>query len=101
VVNPWSAINSNYANMYNFPSPHTYNNPDVCNNVWAGLAACNINDTISSEKNRDASYSLRLYNDANFSGGFETLGPLNSVNRVTYNDQITSFCWNTGKVCTF
>lgn len=96
VTNPWSAFNNRYYNMYNWPSPHTYNNPDVCNNTMAGLAACNINDTISAVKNRDLTYKLRLFNDAGYSGNYQTLGAGIGTTQVTYNDQITSFCWNTG-----
>lgn len=56
VTNPWSAFDNRYYNMHNWPSPHTYNNPDVCNNTMAGLSACNLNDTISAVKNRDLTY---------------------------------------------
>lgn len=101
VVNPWSAFSGGYANMYNWPSPHTYNNPDVCNNVYGFWKQCNLNDTISSARNRDGSFKVRLFNDANYSGGFQTINPGASVNQLTHNDQVTSLCWNAGTVCSF
>lgn len=101
VTNPWSAFAGNYPNMHNWPSPHTYNNPDVCNNTHAFTAACNLNDTISAAKNRSSAYKVRLFNDANYSGGFQTLNALTSDTQVTYNDQISSLCWNTGSPCSF
>lgn len=96
VVNPWGAVAGNYLNLNGYASPHTYNNPDVCNNVYAFYPPCNENDTISSVKNTSSSRKLRLYNNASYSGGFQTIWTLSSDNLVTYNDQISSFCWNDG-----
>ncbi|MFT4051910.1 MAG: hypothetical protein QM677_06625 [Microbacterium sp.] len=101
VTNPWSAFSGGYYNMSSWPSPHTYNNPDVCNNVYAFWAICNLNDTISAAKNKDSTYKVRLFNDAGYSGNYQTLRPLTSDSQVTYNDQISSECWNAGTVCTF
>lgn len=97
---PWSAFNGGYANMNNWP-PHTYNNPDTCNNIQGFAARCNLNDTISSARNRDATYKVRLFNDAHYSGSYQTVSPLTSVSQVIHNDQISSLCWNAGTVCSF
>lgn len=96
VVNPWSAVSGNYPNLNGGASPHTYNNPDVCNNVYAFYPPCNENDTISSVKNTSSTRKLRFYNNASYSGGFQTVGLLTNVSQVAYNDQISSFCWNDG-----
>lgn len=96
VVNPWSAVAGNYPNLNGGASPHTYNNPDVCNNVYAFYPACNENDTISSLENTSSTRKVRIYNDANYSGGFQTFGVNTVTNQVTYNDQTSSFCWNDG-----
>lgn len=97
VVNPWSAVAGNYPNLNDSRvSPHTYNNPDVCNNVYAFYFLCNENGTISSVKNTSSTRRLRLFNDANYSGGFQTLNSLIWVSIVAHNDQISSFCWNDG-----
>lgn len=97
VTNPWGAVAGNYPNLYSpYPSPHTYNNPDVCNNTHALYFACNENDTISSVKNTSSTRKLRFYNNASYSGGFQTISVLGNDNQVTYNDQISSFCWNDG-----
>ena len=80
--------------MYNFPEPHTYNNPESCNQ-WNALAyQCDLNDTISSVKNTSTYRSLRVYNNANYSGGYQTLYIGQRDSQVTYNDQISSECWN-------
>lgn len=96
VVNPWSAVDGNYPDLNGGASPHTYNNPDVCNNVYAFYPPCNENDTISSVKNTSSGRKVRLYNNASYSGGFQTVGTLTNVSQVSYNDQISSFCWNDG-----
>jgi hypothetical protein len=95
-VNPWSAVAGNYPNLNGGASPHTYNNPDVCNNVYAFYGPCNENDTISSVKNTSSTRKVRLFNNASYSGGFQTVGLLTNVSQVNYNDQISSFCWNDG-----
>lgn len=110
VVNPWSAVSSNYFDLDgstdytnpNYPSPHTYNNPDICNTnaFWAAQHICNENDTISSVKNRK-SISLRLYNDAFYSGSYQTMSSLTSLSQVRNNDQISSFCWSGTGQCNF
>lgn len=95
-VNPWGAVSGNYPNLYSFPEPHTYNNPEVCNQTFALTAQCNENDTISSAENTSSTRKVRLYNNASYSGGFQTLGVGTTVGQVTYNDQTSSFCWNDG-----
>ena len=100
VLHPWSAFDGSYGNMNNWP-PHTYNNPDTCNNIQGYAPKCNLNDTISGAKNRDATDKVRLFNDAYYSGAYQTIYPLTSVTQVAYNDQISSLCWNAGTVCSF
>lgn len=96
---PWSAFDGNYANMFKaFPSPHTYNNPDTCNNVHALQPYCNLNDTVTSARNRDSSYKVRLFVHANWSGSYQTLRPLSSDPDVVYNNQTTSLCWIGGSI---
>jgi hypothetical protein len=95
VLHPWSAFDGSYGNMNNWP-PHTYNNPDTCNNIQGYAPKCNLNDTISGAKNRDATYKVRLFNDAYYSGAYQTIYPLTSVTQVAYNDRISSLCWNAG-----
>jgi len=97
VLHPWSAFPNNYANMNNWP-PHTYNNPDTCNNIQGFALKCNINDSITYVRNRDASYKARVYNDACYSGSYQTINTLTSVSPVTYNDSISSLCWVGGSV---
>lgn len=96
VTNPWGAVAGNYLNLDGGAIPHTYNNPDVCNNTHSFYYACNENDTISSVKNTSSTRYVRFYNNGSYSGGFQTIFPLTSSPQVTYNDQISSFCWNDG-----
>lgn len=111
VVNPWNAITGNYYDLDgatdptnpNAPSPHTYNNPDVCNTnvIFAASKACNENDSISSVKNRNSSRDLRLFNDAFYRGSYQTMSALTSLSQVRNNDQITSFCLSKVGSCPF
>lgn len=94
VTNPWSAISGNYYNMHNWPEPHTYNNPDVCNNTHALFAICNINDSVSAAKNKSTQKNVRLYTDAGYSGNYQTILRGSSTTQVTYNDQTSSIYWS-------
>ena len=96
VVNPWGAVSGNYYSLKGDVEPHTYNNPDVCNQAFALTARCDENDTISSMKNKSSNRKVRLFNDIHYSGSYQTVSPLTSLSQVRNNDQISSFCWNDG-----
>lgn len=96
---PWSAFDGPYDNMFKaFPSPHTYNNPEGCNQIHALQPYCNLNDTITSARNRDRTYKVRLFKDAFWKGSFQTLAPLSSDGVLTYDNETSSLCWLGGKI---
>lgn len=98
-TNPWSAFAGYYENMFKmFPSPHTYNNPESCNQIHALQPTCNLNDTITSARNKDTSYRVRLFTNASYRGSWQTLAPLSSDNTLTYNNQTSSLCWLGGRI---
>lgn len=101
-THPWSAFNGNYANMNNGLWPHTYNNPDTCNNAYAYYAPCNLNDTITSAKNRDGSYKVRLFVHSNWSGSYQTISPLYYVSKLRsgIDNEVSSLCWIGGSINT-
>lgn len=95
---PSSIINGNYYDFNNFPSPHTYDNPDSCNGSDGQFnGACNENDTISSVKNTSTKYANRIYTDAHYSGSYEKIAAGSSDTSVTYNNQTSSECFNSDK----
>lgn len=98
-----------YSNMDGGVIFHTYNYPSYCNTGTAAqLISCRLNDSITSAHNRSDHRSVRLFTNANYDGNFQTVHILTAPSVVTYNDQISSECWNDAGVslgtdvdCTF
>lgn len=97
-TNPWSAFSGKYANMDHWP-PHTYNVPSYCNDYIAGWQTiCNLNDSISSAKNRDYDYKVRLFVHANWAGAYNTLLTRTSNGNLSNSNKISSLCWIGGSI---
>ena len=103
---PRSDFLYNYDDMDGGLSFHTYNYPSECNTYL--IFSCRLNDSISSVDSWSDHRSIRIFTDAHYDGGYQTIHIYGRLNQVYYNDQTSSECWNDGGVpynvdpdCTF